>query len=410
MPRILLIDDENSYFKMVDRALKSTNYELFYVNNGLDGLKLASTNPPDVIIIDIMLPDIMGFDVAQRLRADPRFEKIPIMFLTSQTDVNDKVRAFEIGADDYLIKPFQPEEFVARINLLCRRGEALKNLHQGEREYKEPSVVVGVHSLRGGIGCSSLAVNLAMSYHFLWGRPTLAVDGVLNTGQLSLMLNSSISHSWEDLIGKQTSEIDDGVIEAVVNKHKSGMDFFPAPGHPIAYDSLPYDTPQIVLNHFRQTHDFIVLDLAHDFSNFTINMLTNADYVLLLLAPEMASIRAAVSTIQIYDKLGFSEEKVNLVINNTFMQPGIKQAQIEKVLKRPIKYTIPHTPNEFIRAINFGEPLVTNNPEAPAADTIEEIAFNLSQENYKNIPPVSATNAWKRINERNPKKQKKSLW
>jgi CheY-like chemotaxis protein/MinD-like ATPase involved in chromosome partitioning or flagellar assembly len=410
MPRILLIDDENAYFKMVDRALKSTNFELFYVNNGLDGLKLASENPPDVIIIDIMLPDIMGFDVAQRLRSDPRFEKIPIMFLTSQTDVNDKVRAFEIGADDYLIKPFQPEELVARLNLLCRRGEALKNLHQGEREYKEPAVVVGVHSLRGGVGCSSIAVNLAMSYYTLWGRPTMVVDGVLNTGQVSLMLNTSISHSWEDLIGKQASQIDDGVIEAVVNKHKSGMDFFPAPGHPIAYDSLPYDTPQIVLNHFRLTYDCIVIDMAHDFSNFTINMLTNTNTILLMLAPEMASIRAAVSTLQIYDKLGFSPEKVLLVLNNTFMQPGIKQAQIEKVLKRPIRYTIPHIPNEFVRAINFGEPLVTKLPESPASEVIEEIAFDLSQENYKNIPPVSATNAWKRISERTPKKQKKSIW
>ena len=155
MPRILLIDDENAYFKMVDRAIKSTNYELIYVNNGLDGLKLASSNPPDIIIVDIMLPDMLGFDVAQRLRQDPRFEKIPIMFLTSQTDVNDKVKAFEIGADDYLIKPFQPEELVARINLLLRRGEALRNVTQGEREYKEPAVIVGVHSLRGGIGCSS---------------------------------------------------------------------------------------------------------------------------------------------------------------------------------------------------------------------------------------------------------------
>jgi pilus assembly protein CpaE len=408
MPKVLLIDDEATYFKMVERALKPTNFELLYASNGLDGLKLAATNTPDILIIDIRLPDMLGFEVAQRLRKDSRFERLPIMFLTSQTDVNDKVKAFEMGADDYLVKPFQPEELVARVNLLYRHSEALKKKQSGESSIKEPATIVAVHSLRGGIGCSSMAVNLAASYNKLWERPTMVIDGVLNAGQIALMLNASIIHSWEDLIGMQ-SQIDDGVIEAIINKHKSGLNFFPAPPYPIAYDSLPHESVHLAIDHLRYMHDFMVIDLAHDFSNFTISMLSYADCILLMLAPEMASIRAAVSTLQIYDKLGYEPEKIIPVINTTFPQQGIKQAHIEKVLKRPVKYVLPYIANEFIRAINFGEPLVSTLPDSPASEVFEDLAFDLSKDYLKNLPPASATNAWKRINSRNQKTKKKSI-
>jgi pilus assembly protein CpaE len=408
MPRVLLIDDEATYFKMVDRALKSTNYELIYANNGMDGLKLAAENIPDVIIVDIMLPDMLGFDVAQRLRQDSRFERTPIMFMTSQSDVNDKIKAFDIGADDYLIKPFQPEEFVARVNLLYKRSQMLRRaLHTDTKQ--TAATIVALHNLRGGVGCSSLSVNLATSYYKLWERPTLLLDGVLMSGQIALMLNSSISHSWEDLVGIEQAEIDENVINAVINKHKSGIDFFPAPNHPIADDSIPAEAVQLTIDHLKQHYEFIVMDLAHDFSNFTISMLTAADRILLVIAPEMASIHSAVSTLQIYDKLGFEPDRVQIVINNTFPDQGIKQAHIEKVLKRPVKFVIPYVANEFIRSINYGIPLVANLPDSPTAELFEDIAYDLSSDKLKNIPPASATNAWKRITNRSQKK-KIQLW
>jgi pilus assembly protein CpaE len=230
------------------------------------------------------------------------------------------------------------------------------------------------------------------------------------SGQIALMLNSSITHSWEDLVGIEQQDVDENVINAVINKHKSGVDFFPAPNHPIADDSIPQEAIQITLEHLKLSHEFIVMDLAHDFSNFTINLISAADRILLLIAPEMASIHSAVSTLQIYDKLGFEPDRIQIVINNTFSaDQGIKQAHIEKVLKRPVKFVIPYVANEFIRSINYGIPLVTNLPDSPTAELFEDIAYELSSEKLKNIPPASATNAWKRITNRTQKK-KIQLW
>jgi pilus assembly protein CpaE len=384
---------------MVVHALKSSGYEIEYARTGLDGLKTVPLYKPDIIITDVRLPDLSGYEVAQRLRRDPRFESIPIIFLTSQSDLSDKLKAFEVGADDYLSKPFQPEELAARVGLLVRRSELLRAARPTE-ELKEHAQVFTVHSLRGGVGCSSTAVNLAVMLYKLWERPTLLIDTVMNAGQTALMLNASPMHTWEDLADLRSVDVDSAVIETLISKHASGIDYIAAPSFPIATDSLSDDVWQSVMDELRESYEFIVVDTAHDFSNVSIHMLNFADHILMMLSPDMASIRSAVCALNIYEKLGYSTEKIVPVMTHLYPVSGIKQAQVEKVLKCRVQYSIPHDPAEFLRAINFGEPLVITNPDSPVASMFEDAAFALSKETLRNIPPAAPTPIWKRINNR----------
>ncbi len=398
MARVLLIDDEPIYYKMIVHALKPHGFDVEYARTGMDGLKTVPLFNPDVIITDVRLPDLSGYEVAQRLRRDPRFESIPLIFLTSQADLSNKLKAFEVGADDYLSKPFQPEELVARVGMLVRRGEVLRVARQ--REVKDQAVVITIHSLRGGIGNSSIALNLGMALYRLWERPTLVIDGVLNAGQIALMLNASPIHTWEDLAELKTHDIDAAMVESLTTKHSSGLDFIASPTYPIAVDSFSDDVWQTVLDELRNQYEYIVIDTPHDFSNIAIHMLNFADQIMMMLSPEMASIRAAVCALNIYDKLNYSLEKILPVINNVTPHSGIKQGQVEKVLKRPVKYFIPNAPNEFLRAINFGEPLVVTQQDSPVTAVFEDIAYTMSKESLKNIPPAAPTAVWKRVTSR----------
>lgn len=399
MARILLIDDEPVFYKMVEHALKPHGHALEYARTGLEGLRAVETFVPDVIIVDVRLPDLDGYEVVQRLRSTERYRHLPIIFLTSQMDISNKLKGFEAGADDYLGKPFQPEELVARVTLLLRRTEALRNALPAGTP-KEDTSILTVHSLRGGVGCSSMAVNLALAYRNLWEKPTLLIDADINAGQISLMLNTTPVHTLEDLTNRADEEIDDDMIKKVITKHISGIDFIAAPPSPLADDFFSEGIWGVVLERVKPLYEFIVIDTSHNFTNISIHMLNAAGQIIMMLAPEMASIRAAINALEIYKKLGYSSSKVLPVLNQTMGVAGIKQAQIEKVLKLPLKYQVPYAGNEFIRAINFGEPVINANPESPAAEFFEDLAYETSKASLKAIPPVNPSAAWKRVTQR----------
>lgn len=402
MAKVLLIDDEPIYYKMILHALKPLGYEVEYAQTGLDGLKAVPVFQPDVVITDLRLPDLSGYEVARRLRRDPRYKNLPLIFLTSQAELSNKLKAFEAGADDYLSKPFQPEELVARVGMLVRRGETLRAASSGELH--DEAEVIAVHSLRGGAGTSSMAVNLGMMFYRMWGKPTLLIDSVLNAGQVAMMLNGKPRHTWEDLTDVQPDQVDSNLIEGLVSHHPSGIDYIAAPSYPVALDLFPDEVWKVVLDGLRCQYEFIVIDTAHDFNNGTIHMLNSANQILLMLLPEMASIRAAVCALDIYDRLNYPPEKILPVLNNVAPSTGIKQAQVEKVLKRQIRFQAPNAPADFLRAINFGEPLVETRPESVAAAFFEDVAYALSKPALKDFPPAAPTTAWKRATGRVSKK------
>jgi pilus assembly protein CpaE len=402
MIRVLLIDDEVFYFKLVAPVIKKAGFTLEYARNGNEGLAKLPIYNPDIIVLDLRLPDLTGFDILARIRRDPTFSNTPVIFVTGQNELNSKLKAFELGADDYLEKPFQPEELVARLGILARRGKAIKMAQQYETEFTSTTTTVAVHSLRGGVGCTSIAVNLALAFYQIWAKPTVLVDAVLASGQVAMMLDASPRSSWEDVADVPPASIDDELLSTLVSKHESGIQYIAAPKFPIAADSFQQGFFLVVAEKLIQFYDFVVMDVAHDFSDISIELLSSANIILLVLAPEMASLRAAIGALQIYDQLGFAPEKIKVALNHnsSSVTIGIKQSQIEKALGHPIDLIIPYGSNDVSRAINFGEPFLLKNRELPISMRIEEIGYLLSNDIHKNIPPAAPTPAYRRVTKR----------
>jgi pilus assembly protein CpaE len=147
----------------------------------------------------------------------------------------------------------------------------------------------------------------------------------------------------------------------------------------------------------RASNDFTIVDTSHDFSDMTIHMLSMSSSIILVMAPEMASLRTAVSALEIYDRLGIPLEKVKIILNNNSSSPAIKQVQLEKVLKRPIDFVLPYEAGEVNRALNFGQPFINSNPDLPICLTLEKIAYELTDDSLKAIPPVAPSATWKRV-------------
>lgn len=118
--RLLLVDDEDNLRSMLEAALRHSGFDVRAVATGRDALEAVATDRPDVVVLDVMLPDLDGFAVCKRLRTDGIHT--PVLFLTARDTTSDKVRGLMLGGDDYLVKPFSLEELVARIEALLRRA------------------------------------------------------------------------------------------------------------------------------------------------------------------------------------------------------------------------------------------------------------------------------------------------
>jgi two-component system phosphate regulon response regulator PhoB/two-component system alkaline phosphatase synthesis response regulator PhoP len=119
--RIAVIDDEPDIIHLVSIHLRKAGFSVDSFANGRSLLKYLEASTPDLVILDLMLPDLDGFDVCRAMKADPRHAEIPIIMLTARGQETDKVAGLELGADDYLTKPFSPKELVARVRAVLRR-------------------------------------------------------------------------------------------------------------------------------------------------------------------------------------------------------------------------------------------------------------------------------------------------
>ncbi|HEX5809447.1 MAG TPA: response regulator, partial [Anaerolineales bacterium] len=103
--RVLLVDDEPFYFKLIRNALREPEYVLEYAKSSAEALTKITSFSPEMLIVDLKLPDMDGFEILERLRRDPKFSYVPVIVITSKDELSEKLRAFELGADDYLVKP-----------------------------------------------------------------------------------------------------------------------------------------------------------------------------------------------------------------------------------------------------------------------------------------------------------------
>ncbi len=125
MATILVIDDDDIVARSVELSLRHGGFQVTVAHSGVEGLKLARREPPDLIVLDILMPGMDGYEVCRELRADPLLSDVPVLFLTAKGRDEDKIEGFRAGADDYLTKPFNVDELILRVKAILRRNQAV---------------------------------------------------------------------------------------------------------------------------------------------------------------------------------------------------------------------------------------------------------------------------------------------
>ena len=199
--KILIVEDDLDVAEMLNAYFRVQGYEVFTVNWGEDGVRAAQTVLPDLLILDIRLPDIDGYEVARRVRSDRRTHEIPIIFLTEKRERIDRLQGFEVGADDYITKPFDVQELRLRVrNALKRMSQgSLTNPVSGlpEGPLVEERLSEVIH--KSGWALLHISINHLEAFREAYGF--VASDDVLRA--ISLMIHNTMKEtgSTEDFLG-----------------------------------------------------------------------------------------------------------------------------------------------------------------------------------------------------------------
>lgn len=399
--KIFIVDDNEVSRKLVGGILKKEGYEVYAAASATEALSAIPKVMPDLIILDVMMPEMDGYQLCRRLRDRPDTARLPILILTSLNQLEERLKAFEAGADDFIPKPFQPQEFLARVQVALRRSS-----YYLPPPAKSEAETIAVFSLRGGSGVSSIATNTAVGLSQLWKKPVALVDLALENGISALMLDLPLRHSWAELSKIPAEEIDREVIFQILLKHESGLSVLAAPRRPYEAELLNAEQVRQVLTLLSEQYEYIVIDLPHNFSETTLAALDQADQILLVLSPELAAVQCASIALDVFSKVGYPADKVKLVLNWTFKGKGLPREEIEKVLQKRIEVVLPFAGDELVNALTMGKPPVFSEPESALGGLFEDFAFYWSKVDHKKNPPKPYSDALLRVQKRMKARQK----
>jgi pilus assembly protein CpaE len=366
MATILLIDDDSEFLDMVHLLLQRGGHETVLSADGRDGLAKALADPPDLAIIDVMMPDMTGYEVVRQLRADPETASLPIIILTARGQPVDRQAALEAGADDYMAKPVTMAELYERVEeLLAKRTSARSSLLKGS---------LTLLSLRGGVGVTTLAVNLAAMLAQASDGATCLADLCTSSGHAALQLGLRPDPNWSGLVG--TGELDATAIDAHLLHHGSGLQLLASPVFPlVGQRGISRLLAQAMLNLLQQRFSTVVVDAPSVLDEATVAAVEMAAVVGLVVTAEAPSIQTAVGTLRALKRW---LPKVRVILNQVAPGPQPPVQVIEQTLKRPVVGVVPFDPAQA-RALARGTPLALSEPSALMAEAVSELASKLAQ-------------------------------
>ena len=371
MAKILIIDDEADLLDMMRLILKQRGgHQVVLSADGADGLAQALSDPPDLAIIDVMMPGMTGYEVCRRLRANSSTASLPVIILTARGQPVDREAALDAGADAYVTKPVTMTELLEQVDTLL--------VERAAEKLPIPAVTIVLMSLRGGVGVTTLAVNLAATLAQAGDGSACLVDLCSSSGHVALQLGLRPEPNWSGLV--QAGDPDAEIVEAHLLQHASGLRVLASPVFPVIGQELPQTMVQTALEILQQQFTAVVVDVPSVLSEATMAALEAASLVGLVVTAEAPSIQTTIGTLHALKQWAGDDSgmlaKLHIILNQITPGPHPPAEAIERTLRRSLVGAIPFDPNQA-RAVAQGAPLALSSPDSPLAQAVQALAQTL---------------------------------
>lgn len=363
--KILLVDDDLDTLKLVGTTLEKQGYIIIAAKDGVEALEKVAEHTPDLILLDIMMPRMDGYEVTRRLRSDPSTAGIPIILFTAKGQVEDKVAGLEVGADEYLTKPTHPAELIARVRNLLKRPTSLPT------PPKEGTVmlgmVVGVMAGKGGQGVSTLAVNLAAGFYQLFeGTQVLLAELRPGRGDIGIQFGYTNPQGLNDLLKKRVQDIHRRVVESALVTHKSGIKMLLSSHQPLDV-SLFSAAEQMasIVRELARIAPYAVLDLGIGLHNTTQRALEQCSKLIVIVEPDPHTMLHTKSLLDDLKKIGFPSKKIMAVmVHRVRTEQAISANDVQKSLGMEVSAVFTPAPELAYRAAHTHQSMLATDPES----------------------------------------------
>jgi pilus assembly protein CpaE len=369
---IVVVDADDSVQKMLKNRL-----------DGMENVKLVSESgqieqafeslqkiKPDVLLLELPKDPTNALGWTEKIKLELPDTSI---FVSSSVKTPELIiSAMRAGAQEFLSRPIDPDELKKAIEKVLITKKQLK------AQTPTRGRIISVFSKKGGLGVTTLAVNLGVALSQLAEKRAALIDLDLQLGDITSFLNLSPQYNIIDVCDKNGG-VDEVKLQSCLTRHESGLFVLSEPKNPVESENVSSSQINQILTILRSMFSYVIIDTPHVLDPKTLEAFELSDNIILVIVPNLSSIRAGKKALEVFRDLGYVRDKIRVIINRASKKDPIRTDQIEKTLDHPVSWVIPNNYPAVIEAINSGIPLVNHKGGSNVAKSILDLANDIPE-------------------------------
>ncbi|MBN1873969.1 MAG: response regulator [Anaerolineae bacterium] len=349
---ILIVDDDIDALRLIGLMLERAGYHIIAASSGQQAISKAVKEQPALIILDIMMPDVDGYQVAAQLRKHPATTGVPILMFTAKTSITDKVASFQAGADDYLTKPIQPQALISHVETLLAQKNRTSEISDGK--------IICFLPTKGGVGNTTLSLNTAIELRRQFKEQKIVLLELRNGGAtLGLHLGMSMRTYLQPLLEQPLASVNRDTINNAIIQHTSGIHLLLSSANPVGADeNISKDFVRTLFYHLNTDYDYVLVDTAPFLGEANQEALRLSSLIMLSVEPTHIGLAMAQKMLDGLNKHHISPNKTEpVVIHRMPAGAALEINTIESALQSKVIANIPYEPEMAYQSILNNRPM-----------------------------------------------------